>query len=128
MAPRSKDSGGRPTGGGGFDLERLKASAAGKRVLVGVTGGIAAYKTATVVSKLAQAGAQVTVAMTEAATHFVTALTFQGAVGECGLHQFVGAHREQGPAAYFAGERDGPGSGGSVHDGLSGEAGDGAGG
>ena len=54
----------------------LKA-AAGARVVVCVTGGIAAYKTATVVSRLAQAGAQVTVAMTEAATHFVTPLTFQ---------------------------------------------------
>jgi phosphopantothenoylcysteine synthetase/decarboxylase len=49
----------------------------GRRVLIGVTGGIAAYKTATIVSRLAQAGAQVTVAMTEAATHFVTPLTFQ---------------------------------------------------
>lgn len=49
----------------------------GKRILVGVTGGIAAYKTAMVVSRLAQAGADVTVAMTEAATKFVTPLTFQ---------------------------------------------------
>jgi phosphopantothenoylcysteine decarboxylase/phosphopantothenate--cysteine ligase len=49
----------------------------GRRILVGITGGIAAYKTATIVSRLAQAGAQVTVAMTEAATHFVTPLTFQ---------------------------------------------------
>jgi phosphopantothenoylcysteine synthetase/decarboxylase len=48
---------------------------------VGVTGGIAAYKTATVVSKLAQAGAQVTVAMTEAATKFVGPLTFQALSG-----------------------------------------------
>lgn len=47
------------------------------RVFVGVTGGIAAYKTATLVSRLAQAGAQVTVAMTDAATKFVTPLTFQ---------------------------------------------------
>lgn len=54
---------------------------AGKRVLVGVTGGIAAYKTATVVSRLAQAGAAVTVAMTESATRFVTALTFQALSG-----------------------------------------------
>ncbi|MGE4197871.1 MAG: flavoprotein, partial [Phycisphaerales bacterium] len=52
-----------------------------KRILIGVTGGIAAYKTATLVSRLAQAGAQVTVAMTEAATHFVTALTFQALSG-----------------------------------------------
>lgn len=48
-----------------------------RRILVCVTGGIAAYKTAMLVSRLAQAGAQVTVAMTEAATHFVTPLTFQ---------------------------------------------------
>ncbi len=52
-----------------------------KRILVGVTGGIAAYKTATLVSRLAQAGAQVTVAMTQAATHFVTPLTFQALSG-----------------------------------------------
>lgn len=48
-----------------------------RRILVGVTGGIAAYKVATVVSRLAQAGASVTVAMTEAATKFITPLTFQ---------------------------------------------------
>jgi phosphopantothenoylcysteine synthetase/decarboxylase len=53
------------------------AAVAGRRIIVGVTGGIAAYKTAMVVSRLAQAGAEVTVAMTEAATHFVTPLTFQ---------------------------------------------------
>jgi phosphopantothenoylcysteine decarboxylase/phosphopantothenate--cysteine ligase len=50
---------------------------AGSRIIVGVTGGIAAYKCATLVSRLAQAGAQVTVAMTDAATRFVTPLTFQ---------------------------------------------------
>jgi phosphopantothenoylcysteine decarboxylase/phosphopantothenate--cysteine ligase len=80
MPARSKDFGGRPTGGS-FDLDALQKVASGKRVLVGVTGGIAAYKTATVVSKLAQAGAHVTVAMTEAATHFVTPLTFQALSG-----------------------------------------------
>lgn len=53
----------------------------GQRVFVGVTGGIAAYKTAMLVSRLAQAGAEVTVAMTEAATHFVTPLTFQALSG-----------------------------------------------
>jgi phosphopantothenoylcysteine synthetase/decarboxylase len=52
-------------------------SVRGKRIIVGVTGGIAAYKTAMLVSRLAQAGAEVTVAMTEAATKFVTPLTFQ---------------------------------------------------
>ncbi len=54
---------------------------AGRRVLVGVTGGIAAYKTATLVSRLAQAGATVTVAMTESAARFVTPLTFQSLSG-----------------------------------------------
>jgi len=49
----------------------------GKRVIVGITGGIAVYKTATVVSRLAQSGAQVTVCMTEPATRFVAPLTFQ---------------------------------------------------
>ncbi len=51
------------------------------RIIVGVTGGIAAYKTATLVSRLAQAGAQVTVAMTSSATKFVTPLTFQALSG-----------------------------------------------
>jgi phosphopantothenoylcysteine decarboxylase/phosphopantothenate--cysteine ligase len=53
----------------------------GARLIVGVTGGIAAYKTAMLVSRLAQAGAEVTVAMTHAATHFVTPLTFQALAG-----------------------------------------------
>jgi phosphopantothenoylcysteine decarboxylase/phosphopantothenate--cysteine ligase len=53
----------------------------GRRVLVGVTGGIAAYKACHIVSRLAQAGAGVTVAMTEAATRFVTPLTFQALSG-----------------------------------------------
>ncbi len=48
-----------------------------RRILIGVTGGIAAYKACTLVSRLAQAGAEVSVAMTESATRFVTPLTFQ---------------------------------------------------
>lgn len=55
--------------------------ARGRRVLVAVAGGIAAYKTAMVVSRLAQAGAEVTVAMTEGATRFVAPLTFQALSG-----------------------------------------------
>lgn len=53
----------------------------GKRVIVGVTGGIAAYKACTLVSRLAQAGAQVTVCMTPAATEFVGTITFQALSG-----------------------------------------------
>ena len=48
----------------------------GRQVLVGVCGGIAAYKVCEVVSTLVQCGAGVTVAMTKAARKFVTPLTF----------------------------------------------------
>lgn len=49
----------------------------GYEVVVGVCGGIAAYKTAALVSALVQRGAGVTVAMTAAAKHFVGPLTFE---------------------------------------------------
>ncbi|MGH2634296.1 MAG: bifunctional phosphopantothenoylcysteine decarboxylase/phosphopantothenate--cysteine ligase CoaBC, partial [Tepidiformaceae bacterium] len=50
---------------------------AGRRVVLGVTGSISAYKAADLCSKLRQAGADVEVVMTPAATQFVTPLTFQ---------------------------------------------------
>jgi len=49
---------------------------AGKRVLLGVTGGIAAYKAADLCSKLVQAGAEVDVILTDAGARFVAPLTF----------------------------------------------------
>jgi phosphopantothenoylcysteine decarboxylase/phosphopantothenate--cysteine ligase len=52
-------------------------SLAGREIVVGVCGGISAYKAATLVSRLVQSGAGVTVAMTKAARRFVTALTFE---------------------------------------------------
>ena len=48
----------------------------GRELLVGITGGIAAYKTAALVSQLVQAGAGVTVAMSPAAEQFIGAATF----------------------------------------------------
>ncbi len=54
----------------------------GKRIVLGVTGGIAAYKAAELVRLLARQGAEVQVAMTEGATHFVTATTFQALSGK----------------------------------------------
>jgi phosphopantothenoylcysteine decarboxylase/phosphopantothenate--cysteine ligase len=48
-----------------------------KRILLGVTGGIAVYKACDLTSKLVQAGADVRVIMTENATKFVSPLTFQ---------------------------------------------------
>jgi phosphopantothenoylcysteine decarboxylase / phosphopantothenate---cysteine ligase len=53
----------------------------GRRIIVGLSGGIACYKVASVVSFLAQAGAEASVLMTDAATHFVTPLTFQSLSG-----------------------------------------------
>ena len=53
----------------------------GRKILFGVTGSIAAFKAAGWVSSLAQEEAQVTVMMTEAATRFVTPLTFAALSG-----------------------------------------------
>ena len=52
----------------------------GKNIILGVTGGIAAYKAVELASRLTQAGAVVDVIMTEAATRFVAPLTFQAIV------------------------------------------------
>lgn len=52
-----------------------------KRILLGVTGSIAAYKAADLASKLAQAGALVDTILTPAALQFVTPLTFQSVTG-----------------------------------------------
>jgi phosphopantothenoylcysteine decarboxylase/phosphopantothenate--cysteine ligase len=48
-----------------------------KTVVLGITGGIAAYKAADIASKLTQAGATVEVIMTEEATRFITPLTLR---------------------------------------------------
>jgi phosphopantothenoylcysteine decarboxylase len=53
----------------------------GREIVVGLTGGIAAYKTAALVSQLVQAGAGVTVVMTGAAERFVGAATFAALTG-----------------------------------------------
>lgn len=53
-----------------------------KRVVLGVSGGIAAYKAAELLRLLVRHGADVQVAMTEAATHFVTPTTFQALSGK----------------------------------------------
>lgn len=59
----------------------LASGFANRRIIVGLSGGIACYKVANVVSALAQGGAEVTVAMTEAATRFIAPLTFQALSG-----------------------------------------------
>lgn len=54
----------------------------GKKIVVGVTGGIAAYKAVEVVSRLRKAGAEVHVIMTREAAQFVTELTFREISGQ----------------------------------------------
>ena len=51
------------------------------RVVLGVTGGIAAYKAAELTRLMVKAGIVVDVVMTDAATHFVTPVTFQALSG-----------------------------------------------
>lgn len=58
-------------------LERLN----NKRILVGVTGSIAAYKAGDIVRRLRDSGAEVRVVMTKAAHEFVTPMTFQALSG-----------------------------------------------
>lgn len=53
----------------------------GKHIVLGLTGGIACYKSAELVRLLTKAGATVQVAMTEAATHFITPVTMQALSG-----------------------------------------------
>ena len=57
------------------------SSLSNKRILLGITGGIAAYKCAELTRLFVKAGAEVRVAMTEAATEFITALTMQALSG-----------------------------------------------
>jgi phosphopantothenoylcysteine decarboxylase/phosphopantothenate--cysteine ligase len=52
-----------------------------KRILLGITGGIAAYKCAELTRLFGKAGAEVRVAMTQAATEFITPLTMQALSG-----------------------------------------------
>ena len=91
----------------------------GKKIALGVTGGIAAYKAVTLVSRLVQAGAQVRVIMTDAATHLVSPLLFKEISGNPVATGPVG--RERGIQRGACGHRplvrcDGGGSGHRRHD------------
>ncbi|WP_109124727.1 bifunctional phosphopantothenoylcysteine decarboxylase/phosphopantothenate--cysteine ligase CoaBC [Dyella sp. C11] len=57
-------------------------SLAQRRILLGVSGGIAAYKSCELVRRLRDLGAEVRVVMTENAAHFVSATTFQALSGQ----------------------------------------------
>lgn len=55
---------------------------AGKKIILGLTGGVACYKAAELTRQLSKAGASVQVVMTEAATHFISAVTMQALSGK----------------------------------------------
>jgi phosphopantothenoylcysteine decarboxylase/phosphopantothenate--cysteine ligase len=75
----------------------------GREVLVGLTGGIACYKTAALVSKLVQAGAHVSVVMTRAAEKFVGPATFAALSGRpVGRKLFEDAEHPLGPHIMLA--------------------------
>ena len=59
------------------EAESSISALCGRRIIVGVTGGIAAYKAASLVRQLRKLGADVMVVMTRSATEFVQPLTFQ---------------------------------------------------
>ena len=59
----------------------------GKEIIVGITGGIAVYKTAELVRELTRKGANVNVVMTKHAMEFVTPLTFQTLSGNQVIHE-----------------------------------------
>ncbi len=67
-----------------------------KRILLGVTGGIAAYKSAELVRLLVQAGAEVQVVMTAAATNFITPLTLQALSGRAVRLEMFDSEAEAG--------------------------------
>ena len=72
----------------------------GREIVVGVCGGIACYKVADLISKLVQAGAGVTVAMTADAQKFVTPLTFQALTGRA-VHTDIWSVQDSGDVQHI---------------------------
>lgn len=70
-------------------------SVRGKQIILAVSGGIAAYKAATICSQLKQKGAEIKVIMTESATKFVQPLTFQSLSRQ---HVYVDTFMEADPS------------------------------
>jgi phosphopantothenoylcysteine decarboxylase/phosphopantothenate--cysteine ligase len=65
----------------------------GREIVVGVSGGIAAYKTAALVSQLVQAGCGVTVVLTHAAREFIGPATFAALTGRPVLDKVFDEHQ-----------------------------------
>jgi phosphopantothenoylcysteine decarboxylase/phosphopantothenate--cysteine ligase len=72
------------------------ATLTNKRILLGITGGIAAYKSADLTRRLRDAGAEVRVVMTESALEFITPLTMQAVSGHPVYQQLLDTDAEAG--------------------------------
>jgi phosphopantothenoylcysteine decarboxylase/phosphopantothenate--cysteine ligase len=77
-------------------LYPLMGTLTNKRVLLGVTGGIAAYKCPDLVRRLRERGAEVRVVMTAAAAEFVAPLALQAVSGHPVRRELLDAHAESG--------------------------------
>ena len=75
-------------------VERPHLTLRGKRLILGVTGSIAAYKAVSLLRTLTSEGASVAVAMTQSATKCVTPLTFEVLSGERVTRDLFEAHEE----------------------------------
>ena len=75
---------------------------ADKRILLGVSGGIAAYKSAELVRRLKDQGAEVRVVMTRSAKEFITPLTLQAVSGHPVADSLLDPAAEAGPDSYGA--------------------------
>jgi phosphopantothenoylcysteine decarboxylase/phosphopantothenate--cysteine ligase len=69
---------------------------ANKRILLGITGGIAAYKCAELTRRLTEQGAEVRVVMTQSAQEFITPLTMQAVSGNPVAHSLLDPAAEAG--------------------------------
>ncbi|MFI9651660.1 bifunctional phosphopantothenoylcysteine decarboxylase/phosphopantothenate--cysteine ligase CoaBC [Guyparkeria halopsychrophila] len=74
----------------------MNAPLSNQRIIVGVSGGIAAYKAVVLVRRLIEAGCEVRVVMTEAATRFVAPLSFQAVSGHPVRTTLLDAEAESG--------------------------------
>jgi phosphopantothenoylcysteine decarboxylase/phosphopantothenate--cysteine ligase len=77
-----------------LELDQAHTTLRGKRLVLGVTGSIAAYKAVSLLRALMREGASVAVVMTQAATKFVTPLTFEVLSGERVTADLFEAHQE----------------------------------
>lgn len=79
-----------------MDAVETHSDLPGRRVLLGVTGGIAVYKSPDLVRRLRERGAEVRVAMTAGAAAFVTPLTFQAVSGRAVHSELLDEQAEAG--------------------------------